>query len=81
MKEEITSMSSKGQVVLPASISEGIGITKGMKIAVIVKGDMIVMKPLKRLSELQGIVKGMKGKSKEIVDELRREWDIRLEAG
>jgi antitoxin PrlF len=81
MKEEITSMSSKGQVVLPASIREGIGITKGMKIAVIVKGDMIVMKPLKRLSELQGIVKGMKGKSKEIVDELRREWDIRLEAG
>ncbi len=81
MKEEIASVSSKGQVVLPVDIREDIGISKGTKMVVVVRGGMIIMKPLKKLSELQGILSEMKGKSKAIVDELRREWDIKLEAG
>lgn len=39
---------------------------------------MIIMKPMRKLSELRGILKDVKGPAKEIVRELRKEWEIKL---
>lgn len=36
------------------------------------------MKTAKRLSEMEGILKISKGKSRKIIDEIRKEWDKEL---
>lgn len=81
MKEAIARVSSRGQVVLPADVRESVNISKGTRMIVVVRSGMIIMKPLRKLSELQGILAEMKKESKKVVDELRGEWDIKLEAG
>lgn len=43
---EITSVSSKGQVVIPGSIRTSLGIKCGTKMAVITDGENVLMKPL-----------------------------------
>ena len=43
---EVTSVSSKGQVVIPGPIRERLGIKSGTKMAVITDGENVLMKPL-----------------------------------
>lgn len=43
---EVTSMSSKGQVVIPNAIRSSLGLKSGAKMAVITDGENILMKPL-----------------------------------
>ena len=43
---EVTSVSSKGQVVIPGSIRESLGITSGTKLMVITDGESVLMRPL-----------------------------------
>ncbi len=43
---EVTSVSSKGQVVIPGSIRESLGIRSGTKLMVITDGESVLMKPL-----------------------------------
>ena len=78
MAEEVLKVSSKGQVVLPSDVRRTLGISKGQRLAVTVEDGIILMKPVKRLSEMAGILKGMKIDSKKAINRLRTEWDLEL---
>ncbi len=77
MNEEIVRVSSKGQIVLPSDVRSELNISKGQRMVVAVHKGVILMKPVKRLSEMEGILKGSKDTEK-MIKELRREWDIEL---
>ncbi len=48
--EDVTKVSSKGQVVIPKEIRERLGILPGEKIIVMTRNDEIVLKKARRLS-------------------------------
>ena len=76
--EEMVTVTSKGQVVLPSKIREELEIDKGTKMVVVVRKGMVVMKPLKRLTELRGILMDVKKSAEELVKEVRVEWEKKL---
>ncbi len=78
MREEIIKVSSKGQVVLPSDIREDLKIGKGQKMAVTVHRGVILMKPIKKLSEMKGMLKISKKETRDIINKLRKEWDLEL---
>ena len=78
MKEEIVKISSKGQIVLPSDIRDRLQLDKGRRLAVAEKGGVIIMKPVKKLSELAGILKTDENIDK-LIRQLRKEWDLELE--
>ncbi len=49
MKIEITSMSTKGQVVIPSEIRETLKLAHGTNLAVFTDGKRILLKPLKEI--------------------------------
>ncbi len=73
-----TTVSSKGQVVLPAKIREQLGLAEGTKMVVKLKGGEVVMKPVERISSLKGILSGVRKTAKELVRESRLEWERKL---
>jgi len=74
-----TLLSERGQVVIPKKIRESIHLNKGDELEIEVKGDAIVLKPLKRFKakkwqDYAGIGEGivaahLKDKKKEKADE------------
>lgn len=78
MKEEVVTVSAKGQVVLPSDIRKELSLEKGTKMVLVVREGMVIMKPIKRLSELRGILSEIEKSAREIVKELREEWEIKL---
>jgi len=79
MREEVIKVSSKGQLVLPADVRNELKINKGQRMVVTVHKGIILMKPVKKLSEMKGILKASKADTERIIRELRKEWDIELE--
>ncbi|MCR4566923.1 MAG: AbrB/MazE/SpoVT family DNA-binding domain-containing protein [Pseudobutyrivibrio sp.] len=55
---EVTSVSSKGQVVLPKAIRDALSIVPGAKLMVMSDGDNILIKPIKApsLSEFSALM-------------------------
>ncbi len=78
MREEIVKVSSKGQIVLPSDIREDLKIDKGQKMAVTVHKGVILMKPVKKLSEMKGMLKMSKKETRSVINRLRKEWDLEL---
>ncbi len=78
MQEEIVKVSSKGQIVLPSDMRNRLDIRKGRKLVIVEKDGVIIMKPIKKLSEMKGILKGSKLDTQKIIRELRKEWDLEL---
>lgn len=78
MKEEIVKVSSKGQIVLPSDIREELNIDKGRRMVMTVHKGAIIMKPIRKLSEMEGILKDSKLDAEKIIRELRKEWDLEL---
>lgn len=78
MKEEIVTISAKGQIVLPSGVRRELSLEKGTKMVLVVREGIVIMKPLKRLSELRGILKKIEKPAREIVRELREEWEVKL---
>jgi AbrB family looped-hinge helix DNA binding protein len=46
IKTEVTSLSSKGQVVIPDKIRKELGLTTGSKLIVITDGSNLLLKPM-----------------------------------
>ncbi len=46
IKAEVTSLSSKGQVVIPNRIRKALGISEGSKLMAVTDGSNILLKPL-----------------------------------
>ncbi len=66
-------VSSKGQVVIPASIREKLGIRKGEKLEVRLDGSRIIMEPVGRaVRSRRGILKGEGGRVLEFLLEERK---------
>jgi len=78
MQEEIVKVSSKGQVVLPSDVRAKLKIGKGQRMAITTHKGVILMKPIKKLSEMGGILRGSKLDAEKIIRELRKEWDLEL---
>jgi AbrB family looped-hinge helix DNA binding protein len=77
MEKDIVSVTSEGQLTLPAKIRKELKIEKGSKLVVTMEKKYILLKPMTSLSELYGIDREIwKGRDvkKEIL-ELREEWD------
>lgn len=52
----IARVSNKGQVTLPAAVRRRLGITPNSQVEVSVTGEEITIRPLKRVSELAGVL-------------------------
>lgn len=76
MNERVAVVSSRGQVVIPQEIRSDMMIEKGTRLQVIERQGEIVMRPVKKLSEMEGMLSGTRKSSKKIVDEVRKEWDF-----
>lgn len=65
---EVTSVSTKGQVVLPKSIRDALSLTPGAKLMVLSDGDNILIKPIKNpaLSEFQSLMDKAEAWAKEV---------------
>ncbi len=46
MNIEVTSVSSKGQIVIPKKIRQEIGIKEGTKVVVVCDGENVLLKPI-----------------------------------
>ena len=67
---EITSMSTKGQVVIPASMRKKLKIHGGSKLIVVQDGDNILLKPIEKPKddEFDKII--------QLADQIRKEIDL-----
>ena len=66
----IVTVSSKGQVVIPAEIRRKFGLRKGIKLRIISEENKIILEPVERQLEKDfGILKG----GRELLEELLRE--------
>lgn len=77
MKEEIVTVSTKGQIAIPADIRDELRLERGKRMVVTVKNGVVVMKPLKNLSELKGVLSEVDKDLNKVIRELRREWDVK----
>ncbi|MGB9896245.1 MAG: AbrB/MazE/SpoVT family DNA-binding domain-containing protein [Thermoproteota archaeon] len=70
--EDVTRVSSKGQVVIPKEIRERLGILPGEKVVVIVRGEEIVLRKARKLSleELSEKIANVAERRKVNVDKL-----------
>jgi AbrB family looped-hinge helix DNA binding protein len=75
-----TSMTIKGQVVIPAKIRQRLGLKKGSKIFVEERNGEIVLRPINReyFQKMSGILKG--GGLTKALEQSRRE-DLKREEG
>ncbi len=74
-------ISTKGQLVIPAEIREKLGLKPGAKVAVTLEGTKIVVQPVAALiEELHGIFQGGPSMSDELIADRRedeRRWQER----
>jgi AbrB family looped-hinge helix DNA binding protein len=75
MIPQITTVSTKGQLVIPAEIRTSLGIHPGTRIAVTVEGKNIVLRPVSEqlVDELHGILAGGPSLADELQQERRAE--------
>jgi AbrB family looped-hinge helix DNA binding protein len=77
-------VSSKGQLVIPAAIREELGIEPGTRVAVRREGARVILEPhslvakLRRIDELQGLTAGGPSMTDELLKDRRREREMEL---
>lgn len=71
MSRQITSVSTKGQFVIPSEIRESLGIRPGTRIAVTQEGSRIVLEPVS--DELVDKTRGLFSGKPSLSEALRRE--------
>ncbi len=74
---EVTKLSSKGQIVLPAKLRSELHLSKGDKLLIEKKNDEILLKPISSLKRLRG-VDDLKRISEEL-KKTRKRWDEEFE--
>ena len=74
MIRQITSVSTKGQFVIPSEMREALGIKPGMRIAVTQEGSRIVLEPVSEdlVDQTRGLLSGGRSMSEELKRERRR---------
>jgi AbrB family looped-hinge helix DNA binding protein len=72
MPRQITSVSTKGQFVIPAEMRFALGIKPGTRIAVTQEASRIVIEPVTQ--ELVEKTRGMLKRKASLAENLRRKW-------
>jgi AbrB family looped-hinge helix DNA binding protein len=84
MEQIFTTVSSKGQMVIPAAIRESMGIEPGTRVAVRLEGARLVLEPqtlaakLRILDELCGLTAGGPSMTDMLLEDRRREREMEL---
>jgi len=84
MEQVYTTVSSKGQMVIPAAIREELGIESGTRIAIRREGPELILKPetlatkLAMIRKMRGIAAGGPSLSDELLEDRRREREREL---
>lgn len=79
---EKVKVSTKGQVVIPKAFRDRFGIKEGKEVVVeaVEEGVLIMRKEKNPVKSMTGLFEGQfKKSSAELVREIRREWDVRVE--
>lgn len=78
---ETVTVTTKGQITIPADLRRKLEITEGTKLIVIHEGKALKMIPVPKLSQLAGIDKEVfKGrKPSEELEKMRKEWTQEFE--
>jgi AbrB family looped-hinge helix DNA binding protein len=84
MEQQFTTVSSKGQLVIPAQIRESMGIEPGTRVAIRQEGTRLILEPqtlaakLKLIKELRGLTAGGPSMTDELLEDRRREREAEL---
>ncbi len=84
MEQIYATVSSKGQLVIPASIREELGIEPGTRVAIRREGPELILKPetlaakLAMIKKMRGIAAGGPSLCDELLDDRRREREREL---
>jgi AbrB family looped-hinge helix DNA binding protein len=84
MKQVYATVSSKGQLVIPAAIREELGIGPGTRVAVRLDGQEVILRPetlaakLATIKQLRGIAAGGPSLCDELLEDRRREREREL---
>ena len=84
MEQIFTTVSSKGQMVIPAAIREAMGIEPGTRVAVRQEGERLILEPvtlaakLRILKQLRGSTAGAPSGCDMLLEERRRDREREL---
>jgi AbrB family looped-hinge helix DNA binding protein len=84
MESVFTTVSSKGQMVIPAQIREELGIKPGTRIALRVEGGRVVLDPqtmaakLRKIREMRGCTRGLPSGTELLLEDRQREREREL---
>jgi AbrB family looped-hinge helix DNA binding protein len=84
MTKLYSTMSSKGQVVVPAAFRETLGIEAGTRVAFWTEGSRLILEPetlaakLKLIESLRGLTKGGPSMTDSLLEDRRRERKAEL---
>lgn len=75
MASHTTTISTKGQLVIPAEIREALHIKPGMRFAVLREGNQIILRPVNKrfIDELCGITAGGPSMTEMLLEDRRKE--------
>jgi AbrB family looped-hinge helix DNA binding protein len=79
MIHQITTVSTKGQFVIPSEMRSALGIKPGTRIAVTQDGTKIILQPVtpELVDQTRGMLKGKPSLTKALLRQRRREKDHR----
>jgi AbrB family looped-hinge helix DNA binding protein len=84
MEQIFTTVSSKGQMVIPAAIRESMGIEPGTRVGIRLEGARLILEPqtlaakLRIIKELRGLTAGDPSMTDMLLEDRRREREIEL---
>jgi AbrB family looped-hinge helix DNA binding protein len=84
MEHAFTTLSSKGQVVIPAALRESLGLESGTRFVIRQEGEMLILEPqtmaakLRKIRELRGLTAGGPSMTDELLEDRRREREAEL---
>lgn len=75
MKNEVSTVTTKGQLVIPSKLRRKYSIRKGTKVAFVEDGNRLILQPITKefISSLRGCLKKDSSALKILLDERKRE--------
>lgn len=75
MASHVSTISTKGQLVIPADIREGLDLKPGTRVAVTREGNRIILQPVDKhlIDELYGITAGGPSMTEMLLEDRRKE--------
>lgn len=78
MKHEVSTVTTKGQLVIPSKLRRKFGIRKGTQVAFVVEEQRLVLQPLtpEYVHSLRGSLQGDESALKLLLEERKRDRDL-----